>query len=207
MANKSGLGSKKDWTHVIDDVQKEFAGYAAAHNHYVQAVSAAGNASFGGGHTQGSSHAHSVIKEGWQPVYKQEFPPGYYNGVALGTVEPVDFEEAKPFIRLVIERMLALMATEANWVKGTSTQWNDDADVEQFCLIGAQARALAELGLNATGNTELDTARKRVLAAIDRFLVEAVKESTGFESMPSFNDRPSTTFEDVRLWLKSLFDK
>jgi len=199
MANKSGLGIKEQWANHMHSIQQAFDGYAAAHSHYVQAVPDPANhgayISVGGN----SSHNHSVVQEGW--------PDYHYGAPAPKLVTPEQIEEVKPFIRLVIERMLALMATEANWVKGQSTAWNSEAHVEQYCLIGALARATQELGLAVKGHTELDAARRRVGEAVQAFLDMAVAEDKGFNSMPSFNDSSETTYEDVRLWLKSLFDK
>jgi hypothetical protein len=180
MANLSGLGSKELWVS-MDDVKKTFAGYAAAHAHYVQVS----NSAVAGPGWDGLDWAYSPVKS------------------------DVDIEAAKPFLRFVIERMLALLESDESWIKGQATAWNHNAKREQFCLIGALGRAAAELGL-ALGNdgfTELNTARNKTLRAIEAFFAQAVKEDTGHTNMPSFNDAPSTTFEDVRLWLKGLFDR
>jgi hypothetical protein len=155
---------------------------------------------------------------GWDglKLWKQEIhsnAAAYYNaqygygGVKMGSVTPLELEKAKPFIRAVIERMLDLMQSEENWVKGTEHKITEDG-VEQFCLIGAQARALSDLGLkNLQAEEEVELQRKKVLRSVEEFLRETLKAETGLASMPGFNDSKETTFEDVRLWLKTCLSK
>lgn len=146
---------------------------------------------------------------GWNGLkyWKQEIKATHANfsPYAYGTarVEPLDLEKAKPFIRAVIERMLDLLQSEENWIKGKEYTVTEDG-VEQFCLIGAKARALKDLQLGQIqGEEEVERQRQRVLATVERFLNDTLSAEKGFGSMPGFNDTADTTFEDVRLWLKS----
>ena len=126
-------------------------------------------------------------------------------GVA-DSLAPLDFEKAKPFIRAVVERMLDLLGSEEHWIKNTEHRNVDGVD--KYCLIGAQAKALADLTLTTVkSDPVVDEQRRRVIKAVEVFLHAALKEDKGFSSMPSFNDNAGTTFEDIRLWLKSLFDR
>jgi hypothetical protein len=175
----------------MDDVKKEFAQYASAHAHYIAA---------------------DVVKEGW--------PAHFSHGIASKTQmlaaswsfggptpEPnaLDFESAKPFIRAVVERMLALLPSEEAWVKNTAHRVTDDGK-SQWCLIGAMGQAQSDLGLQAH---DLDENRRRVLAAISNYLNALVTETSEgrYTSMPSFNDASETDYEDVRLWLKTALHK
>jgi hypothetical protein len=206
MANKSGLGGSNLWVY-IDEVEKEFEAYAAAHQHYINA--GPGDVTAYGPVTMGS-HAHGVVKEGWQQNYVQPSYAGVpashdHHSWSEPQVQPLEFEQAKPFIEAVVERMLDLMESEEHWVKGIAH--DRKGGTNRWCLIGAQGQALKELGLNQAGmSAELETARKRVLVAINNFFNQAVLEH-GYSSMPSFNDDDKTSFEDIRLWLKSLFDR
>jgi hypothetical protein len=121
-------------------------------------------------------------------------------------VEPLDLSKAMPFIRAVIERMLDLLGDEEHWVKGTTHQNVDGID--KYCLIGAEAQALQDLTLSEhQDDPVVERQRQRVLAAVKKFMIEALKEEKGYSSMPSFNDNEQTSFEDVRLWLKGLLGR
>jgi hypothetical protein len=149
----------------------------------------------------------------WQEEFKKAKPVGQdWGGTKTGryhmgdSLAPLDFEKAKPFIRAVVERMLDLLGSEENWVKGT--EHRTENGVDKYCLIGAQAKALSDLTLTTVKSDPIvDEQRRRVIKAVEVFLHAALKEDTGFSSMPSFNDRDGTTYEDIRLWLKSLFDR
>lgn len=117
-------------------------------------------------------------------------------------VTPLDLEKAKPFIRAVIERMLDLLDSEDRWIK--NAEHRTENGVEKYCLIGAQAQALSDLTLNSIKmDPVVEEQRKKVIAAVDRYLRDALQKEHGFNSLPSFNDATNTDFEDVRLWLKS----
>lgn len=149
----------------------------------------------------------------WRRQYQQEVGGPSYHGTVTGRLnmktvpEPaLDLAKAAPFIRAVIERMLDLLGDEESWIKGAA--YRNENGKDKFCLIGAQERALAELTLNEIQKDPVvERQRQRVLASIKTFMIEALKEDKGFSSMPSFNDKEQTSFEDVRLWLKSLLGR
>jgi hypothetical protein len=119
----------------------------------------------------------------------------------------LDLAKAAPFIRAVIERMLDLLGDEESWVKGAVHNIGADGK-DKWCLIGAQERALQELTLSEIqADPIVERQRQRVLTSIKTFMIEALKEDKGYSSMPTFNDSQKTTFEDVRLWLKSLLGR
>jgi hypothetical protein len=134
-------------------------------------------------------------------------PSSYHAHVSIVTApDPLDLEKAKPFIRAVVERMLDLLGDEENWIKGAAHQTK--GGVDQYCLIGAEAQALADLTLSKEQNDPVvEKQRQRVLAAVKKFMLEALNEDKGYTSMPAFNDEAATTFEDIRLWLKSLLGR
>jgi hypothetical protein len=183
----SGLGGSNVWVY-MDEVKKEFAEYASAHAHYIAAdVVKEG--------WPASSHSHGIIGKGQMLASWHSTVPGE---------DALDFEEAKPFIRAVIERMLDLIATEENWLKGAAH--TRLGDVDSWCLIGAKAQAEADLGLQAA---DLDTTRRRVVAAVSKYLNAQVEADTDgrHNTMPAFNDDKATSYEDVRLWLKGALHK
>lgn len=189
----SGLGGPGVWVY-MDEIKKEFAQYASAHAHYIAA---------------------DVVKEGWPAsshshgiLGKQEMMAKWSTDFLTGSTpaEPnaLDFEEAKPFIRAVIERMLDLLDSEEAWVKNQAHAVTNGKS--RWCLIGAQGQAQVDLGLQSH---TLDENRRSVMAAISNYLNTQVVEATEgrHTSMPSFNDASETDFEDVRLWLKTALHK
>lgn len=137
-----------------------------------------------------------------KPAAKPSYHGTYTGRLSVGDgVEPLDLEKAKPFVRAVIERMLDLIATEENWIKGAEYRTEDGVD--KYCLIGAKAKALEDLTLAGVQSDPIvEEQRKRVVKAIDLYLSASLQKEKGYSSMPSFNDEAGTTFEDVRLWLK-----
>ncbi|HET7110223.1 MAG TPA: hypothetical protein VFI41_05085 [Gemmatimonadales bacterium] len=134
--------------------------------------------------------------------YEYKSMPGQGQWVA-GDTEALDFEKAKPFIRAVIERMLDLLSSEENWTKGVTHKKGKNGE-DQWCLIGAQAQALADLSLSEyQADRTVEEQRRKVLKAVELFLLKSLEEEKGFKAMPSFNDADETDFEDIRLWLKT----
>lgn len=166
-------------------------------------------------------HAEPV-KSGWagyqtikaqQAAAKQNHPA--YSPYSAPSVSRQEIEAAAPFIRLVLERMLDLLDSEASWTKGRlaadaeNVKSMDHAieQAERWCILGAQSKALADLQLAPQGvGTELDQARQSVVAAIQAFFKNAMIDDHG-TSIPSWNDATGTDYEDVRLWIKTLFDR
>ena len=190
----------KDLKPIFEDVAKEMAQYEklmegasrqfAKREDFLVRYSGLGGASY------------------WHAKFDEAKPaPSFHTGTVTGrlaasAVEPLDLEKAKPFIRAVIERRLDLLASEENWLKGS--EHRTENGVDQYCLIGAQAQALSDLTLSSLKHDPvMEEQRKRVIAAVDRYLRESMQQEHGFTSLPSFNDKSDTTFEDVRLWLKS----
>lgn len=141
----------------------------------------------------------------WREKFDEAKPapkPSYSRRLSMSDgVKSLDVEKAKPFIRAVIERMLDLLASEENWIKGAEARTEDGID--KYCLVGAKAKALKDLTLaKIQSDPTVEEQRQRVLKAVDAFLTASLKREKGYTSMPGFNDRQETTFEDVRLWLK-----
>lgn len=144
-------------------------------------------------------------------TYKQEVVSPYTEH----NVSREDLEAASPFIRLVLERMLDLLDSEATWTKGrlaadAANEHSMDSDLEhaeRWCILGAQAKALHDLQLQPQGkHGELDEARRKVVGAVSAFFKQASLEDHG-TGIPSWNDASGTDYEDVRLWMKTLFDR
>lgn len=149
----------------------------------------------------------SPVKQGWEG-YQQLKTAKYaaaYGSVTMGNAvmpTPVELEEAAPFIRLVIERILDLLDSEDKWIKGELTV-ND----EKWCILGAMAQAEKDLALaHDNARYDLNEARNALLTTIKRFFEYAAQEDHG-KNVPGFNDASSTSFEDVRLWVKGLGDR
>lgn len=187
---------------LFENVAKEMATYEKlmAQAQFMSKSEFEAKYAFSEPHTLAAQFADPVPVTSWGDAYHKS---KVYSPAVSKDVVPLDLERAKPFIRAVIERMLDLIGSEENWIKG-QTHKNVNG-VDAYCLIGAQAQALADLTLNQyQADPVVETQRKRVLAAIEQFLNDSLREQTGFNSMPSFNDDMGTEFEDVRLWLKGL---
>lgn len=153
----------------------------------------------------------------WKNEYTQAQPKHgtLTERMSMGDLEPLDLEKAKPFVRAVVERMLDLLASEENWIKhaaaadGNGQTVNPESEEAiAWCLIGAQARALHDLSLaTLSTDSEVEKARRRVIKAVDAFLKVAMQRKNGVTALPVFNDRDSTDFEDVRLWLKGMLSE
>lgn len=145
------------------------------------------------------------VKTGWagyQAVKAKAAPKQELFPRARRPLTPAELEEAAPFIRLVLERMLDLLDSEEAWVKGALERDG------KLCILGAMQRAQGELGLLANNSNArgLDEARQRVCQAVQGFFEDAAHQDWG-QGVAGFNDRSDTTFEDVRLWLKGCLDK
>lgn len=181
----------KDLKPLFENVAKEMAQYEQLMKNKSQFIGREAFLSKYSG-LGGASYWHQEFEKA-KPVPKAEF-------------DALDLERAKPFIRAVIERMLDLLATEENWIKGSVHRREDGVD--KYCLIGARDQALADLTLSEMqADPEVEKQRRRVIQAVTLFLDSAIHEDKGYRSMPSFNDKADTDFEDIRLWLKSLFDR
>lgn len=108
----------------------------------------------------------------------------------------------KAIVEQVVNEMLELWQTEDNWVKGFLAQDRsgidvapDDENAISWCLAGCKARALTNLRLSGLNDF------------FDRFMANAFSPGSLPTAYVQFNDEESTTFEDVRLFVKCLKDK